>query len=70
MSDLEKFEKLKQNILSLDWSMDDAPYHGITGEFIKTVRFALNDILKGTGITFESLIQEMNEKGWFQHKPE
>ena len=46
--------------------MQDAPYHGFSGDKIKGVNFAVEKILNGTGITIESLIKEMNEKDWFK----
>lgn len=69
MNNDELFEKLKQNILSVHWSMDDAPYHGFTGDKIRGVEFAIKRILDGTGITIGSLVQEMHEKKWFEYKP-
>jgi hypothetical protein len=66
MTEQEQLEKLKKNILAVDWSMDDAPYMGFSGDKIKGVRFAISKILEGTDITIESLLQEMKEKRWFQ----
>jgi hypothetical protein len=66
LNDDDLIEKLKKNILSLDWAMDDAAYHGFTADKIRGVRFAINKILEGTDITIETLIKEMHEKKWFQ----
>ena len=60
------FEQLRKNIVALGYSMQDAPYHGFSGDKIKGVNFAVEKILNGTGITIESLIKEMNEKDWFK----
>lgn len=62
MNDAELIEKIKRNIFHLDWSMDDAPYHGFTGDNIRGVRFAINKILEDTGYTRESLHKEMLAK--------
>lgn len=66
MTEHEQFEKLKQNILGLDISMDDAPFFGFSREEVKAVRFAIDKVLKDTGITIESLIVERDQKGWFR----
>lgn len=62
----EVFEQLKKNIVGLSYSMQEAPYHGFSGDKIKGVNFAIEKVLNGTGITIESLIKEMNEKNWFK----
>lgn len=69
MSNDELVEKLKKNILSVDWSMMDAPFFGFSGEKVKGVHFATNKILEGTGITMQDLVRESNEKKWFEWKP-
>lgn len=68
MTEQEQLERLKKNILAVDWSMDDAPYMGFSGDKIKGVRFAVSKILEGTGITTETLLQERSEKRWFEAK--
>lgn len=62
---LTQFEQLKKNILSLNWSMDDAPYFGLSGDQIKTIKYSIQKILEGTGLTIEELLKESNEKDWF-----
>lgn len=66
MTEQEQLERLKKNILALDWSMDDAPYMGFSGDKIRGVKFAVSKILEGTDITIESLLQERKEKRWFE----
>lgn len=65
-TDEQVYEQLKKNIVGLSYSMQDAPYHGFSGDKINGVNFAVDKILNGTGITIESLIKEMNEKDWFK----
>lgn len=64
--DNEPLQRLKKNILALDWAMDDAQYHGFTGENIHGVRFAIGKILDGTGISIKSLHKERQEKKWLE----
>lgn len=65
MDEREQFERLKRNILLVSWSNMDAPYHGISRETIKGIDFAVDKALEGTGITFESLLEESRQKQWF-----
>ena len=65
MTEKEQFELLKKNILGLSWSMEDAAFHGLNRDTIKGVEFAVDKILKGTGITIKSLLEERKEKNWF-----
>lgn len=67
MQNEELIEQLKKNILSVSWSMQDAPYHGFSSDKIKGVNFAVEKILEGTEITIQSLLQECEEKKWFRH---
>ncbi|MGF9729703.1 hypothetical protein [Bacillus licheniformis] len=64
--DKEQFEQMKRNILSLDMSLSDAPFHGVTHDQISGIKFAIEKVLKDTGITFESLIEERDKKDWFK----
>ncbi|WP_368900774.1 hypothetical protein [Oceanobacillus oncorhynchi] len=66
MKESEQLEKIKKNILAVDWSMDDTPYMGFSSDNIRGVRFAIEKILEGTGITIESLFLEREEKHWFE----
>lgn len=66
MTEKEQLEKLKMNILALNWSMDDTAYHGFSSGNIKGVRFAVSKILEGTNITIGSLLSERKEKRWFE----
>lgn len=70
MTQDEQFEQIRKNILALDWSLDDAPYMGVSTETIKGIRFAIRKILEETDITIESLLQERREKKWFEYKGE
>lgn len=65
-----EIENIKKNILSLSWSMDDAPYFEFNKENIKGVNFAIDKILKDTGITIESLLEERKGKKWFEFAKE
>ncbi|UZN53034.1 hypothetical protein [Bacillus paralicheniformis] len=62
----EQFERMKQNILGLDMSLSDAPFHGLNHDHISGIKFAIEKVLKDTGITFESLIEERDKKDWFK----
>lgn len=61
MTNNNELELIKKNILGLALSMDDAPYHGINRDSRIGVDFAIGKILKGTGITIESLLKERQE---------
>ena len=62
MTNDELIENIKRNIYNLDWSMDDAPFHGFSGDNVRGVKFAINKILEGTGYTRESIHKEMLAK--------
>ncbi|MCY8663690.1 hypothetical protein P9D54_13210 [Bacillus haynesii] len=62
----EQFERMKQNILVLGMSLSDAPFHGVNHDHISGIKFAIEKVLKDTGITFESLIEERDKKDWFK----
>lgn len=66
----EQFERIRKNVLALDWSMDDAPYMGVDSQTIKGIQFAIKKILEGTGITMKALHDESQEKKWFEYKGE
>lgn len=57
MDEAEQLKKVRKNIRDLGWRMQDAPYHGVSAETIKGMRFAIDEILKGTGITEEEIIK-------------
>lgn len=63
MGDKETLDKLKSNIYHLGRSMDDAPYHGVNSDQIKGINFAINKILKDTGLTTASIFKEISKKG-------
>ncbi|MFD2658549.1 hypothetical protein [Gracilibacillus thailandensis] len=58
MNDKELLEKIKDNIFHLGYSMQDAPYHGVSNETIKGVNYAIDKILDGTDITIQEIIEE------------
>ena len=62
MSDGKIINKIKRNIFELGVSMQDAPYHGVTRDTIKGVRFAVGKILKDTGISEEDVISELSSR--------
>ncbi|KAA6450967.1 hypothetical protein [Bacillus swezeyi] len=66
MTEQEQFERLKRNILVLDMSLSDAPFHGVNHDQIDGIKFAIKKTLKDTGITIESLIEERDKKDWFK----
>jgi hypothetical protein len=66
MEETEQFEQMKKNILGLSMSMDDAPYHGFSRETINGVNFAIDKVLKNTGITIQDLLNEREKKRWFE----
>lgn len=66
MEEKEQLEQLKKNITSLSWSLNDAPYHGVSKKAENAIAFAINKILENTGITIETLLKEQSEKGWFR----
>ncbi len=66
MEEKEQLEQLKKNIIGLSWSLNDAPYRGISKEAENAIAFAINKILENTGITIESLLKEQSENRWFR----
>lgn len=61
----EQLEQLKKNIVSLSYSIVDAPYFGVNKDQINGIEFAINKILENTGILIGDLINEMYQKKWF-----
>lgn len=58
MNDKEILEKIKDNIFRLGYQMQDAPYHGVSQDTVKGVQYAIDSMLKGTGITEKDIINE------------
>lgn len=67
MTEKEQLEQLKKNILSLSWSMNDAPLRGLSEVQIWTVNKSIENILGKTDITITDLINEAKEKGWYKN---
>lgn len=59
MTENEQLDKMKKNILTLSWSLQDAPFHGVSKESENAIKFSIDKILKDTGITIESLLSEL-----------
>lgn len=57
MNKEEQFDILIKGIHDLGWSMQDAPYFGVTRETIDGVNFAIKEILKNSEITMEDIIK-------------
>lgn len=66
MNDADLLDTIKKNILGLSWSLQDAPFHGVSKESEKAIKFSIDKILKGTGITIESLLKENENNDWFK----
>lgn len=58
MDDKEVLDKIIENIYYLGWSMQDAPFRGVSSDTVKGVNFAINKILKDTGISYEDVVNK------------
>lgn len=58
MNNEELSAKFRSNLFGLIMSLDDAPYHGFTGDNIRGAKWAIGRMIEGTGLTTEQIVKE------------
>ncbi|WIT26318.1 hypothetical protein [Bacillus phage SPO1L3] len=50
--------QIYENLYNLGWSMQDAPFFGMSKDARNGVDFAIEKVLQGTGVSMQSIIEQ------------